>query len=99
MGVFSQAQNSETFEKFREFKYLTEKQSGKYIKVLRSDRGGDYDSKEFATHCRKHGMKRHFTKRYTPHQNGVDERKNQTIMDMARSMLKAKNLSNEYWDE
>lgn len=35
--------------------------------------------------------------RYTPQQNGVAERKIQTIMNMVRSMLKAKNLPNEYW--
>ena len=34
-----------------------------------------------------------------PHQNGVSKRKNRTIMEMARSMLVAKNLSNEYWGE
>ena len=37
--------------------------------------------------------------RYTPQQNGVAERKNRTIMEMARNMLVAKHLSNEYWDE
>jgi hypothetical protein len=37
--------------------------------------------------------------RYTPQQNGVAERKNITIMEMARSMLTAKHLSNEYWAE
>jgi hypothetical protein len=39
------------------------------------------------------------TTRYTPQQNGVAERKNQTIMNMARSMLREKNFSNDYWDE
>lgn len=34
-----------------------------------------------------------------PQQNGVAERKNQTIMDMKRSMLKSKHLPNEYWAE
>jgi hypothetical protein len=43
--VYFLKHKSETFEKFREFKSLTEKQSGKYIKVLRSDRGGEYDFK------------------------------------------------------
>jgi hypothetical protein len=39
------------------------------------------------------------TTRYTPQHNGVVERKNQTIMNMARSMLKVKKLSNDYWVE
>jgi hypothetical protein len=37
--------------------------------------------------------------RYTPQHNGVAERKNRTIMKMACSMLEAKHLSNDYWDE
>jgi transposase InsO family protein len=45
------------------------------------------------------GIKRQFTTRYTPQHNGVVERKNRTIMYMAQSMLKAKNLPNEYWGD
>lgn len=40
-----------------------------------------------------------FPKRYTPQQNGVAQGKDQTIMNMARSMLKAKNFPNEHWGE
>ena len=36
---------SEVLEKFCHFKALVEKQSGKHIKVLRTDRGGEYISK------------------------------------------------------
>jgi hypothetical protein len=39
------------------------------------------------------------TTRYTPQQNGVAERKNQTTMNMARSLLKEKCLSNVFWAE
>jgi hypothetical protein len=39
------------------------------------------------------------TARYTPQQNGVAERKNQTIMNMARTLLKEKSLSNRFWAE
>ena len=34
--------NSETFEKFKEFKQEVENQLGRKIKMLRSDRGGEY---------------------------------------------------------
>ena len=39
------------------------------------------------------------TTRYTPQQNGVAERKNETIMNMARTLLKEKSLSNIFWAE
>jgi hypothetical protein len=90
---------SETFDKFKEFKALVEKQSGLSIKILISNRGGEYNSNEFLEYCRYHGIEKQFTTSYTPQHNGVAERKNRTIMEMARSMLKGKNLSNEYWAE
>ena len=90
---------SETFTKFKEFKAEAEKQSGRFIKVLRSDGGGEYDSGDFVDFCKHHGIKKQTTTRYTPQQNGVAERKNRTIMNMARSLLKARNLSKDYWAE
>jgi transposase InsO family protein len=84
---------------FQQFKSLVEKQSGYYIKCLRTDRGGEYMSREFQNFCKVHGIYKQFTARYTPQQNGVTERKNITIMEMAHSMLTAKHLSNEYWVE
>jgi transposase InsO family protein len=90
---------SETFAKFKEFKAEAEKQSGKYIKVLRSDGGGKYNSNEFANFCKSQGIIMQTTARYTPQQNGVAERKKQTIMNMTRSLLKEKCLSNTFWAE
>eukprot|EP00253_Pinus_taeda_P019893 PITA_19893 len=90
---------SEVFEKFLNFKALVENQSGLHIKVLRTDRGGEYISKEFLSFCRENGIHKQFTTRYTPQQNCVAERKNMTIMDMAKSMLKEKHLPNDYWAE
>ena len=47
---------SETFEKFKEFRQEVEKQLGKSIKVLRSDRGGEYLSLEFLGYLRDNGI-------------------------------------------
>ena len=52
-------------------------------------------SNEFMEFGQYYGVKRQFTACYTPHQNGVVERKNRTIMNMARSMMKVKHLPNE----
>jgi len=42
---------SEAFDVFQKFKILVEKQSGKSIKVLRTDGGGQYTSKVFKKFC------------------------------------------------
>lgn len=81
------------------FKAQVEKESGHFIKVIRSDRGGEYTSNQFVNFCRKNGIKKELTANYTLHQNGVAERKNKTIVEMARSMMKAKGLPIEYWGE
>ena len=47
---------SEAFERFREFKHEVEKQTDKLIKVLRSDRGGEYLSTEFLKYLKENGI-------------------------------------------
>jgi len=76
-----------------------EKQSGKQIKVLRSDRGNEYTSRDFDKFSEDKGIERQLTDSYTPQQNGVSKRKNRTVLEMARSMLKEKRLPNTFWAE
>ena len=92
-------EKSEAFEKFKEFKSLVEKEVNSKIGTLRTDRGGEFTSKEFHEFCNKSGIKRHLTAPYTPQQNGVVERRNRTLMEMTRSMLKATNVPNYMWGE
>jgi transposase InsO family protein len=61
---------------FMEFKALVENQIGKNIKVLRSDNGGEYTSKEFEGFCKEVGIKRELIVSYNPQHNGVAEWKN-----------------------
>ncbi|CAL2260415.1 unnamed protein product [Prunus armeniaca] len=97
--VYFLKKKSEAFQAFKDFKAEVEKFVGFPIKTLRTDRGGEYLSNEFEKYCRNHGLMHQLTTRYTPQQNGVSERKNQTIMEMVRSMLKNKNLQKELWAE
>lgn len=89
---------SEAFEYFKKFKALVRKQGNGVIKILGTDRGGEFMSKEFTT-FREEGIRRELTGPYTPEQNGITERKNRTIVEMARSMLKASKLSDSFWAE
>ena len=61
--------------------------------MVHSDGGGEYKSNEFKRHCEELGLQHNITGPYTPQHNEVAEGKNRTIMDMARSMLKAKGMS------
>ncbi|KAG6469823.1 hypothetical protein ZIOFF_070754 [Zingiber officinale] len=97
--VYFMRQKSEVFMIFKKFKSLVEKQSGCFIKTLRSDRGKEYTSKEFHNFCEDEGVERQLTVRYTPQQNGVTERKNQTIVEMAKSMMHEKGLPKIFWAE
>jgi transposase InsO family protein len=69
----------EAFEKFKIFKALTETQTGKKLRAVRSDRGGDFMSSDFKEFCDKHGIKREYTMPRTPQQNGVVERQNKAV--------------------
>lgn len=66
---------------------------------LRTRSGGEFTSKALAAHFATTGVKRHLTTPYSPQQNGVVERRNQTMVGMARSMMKAKKLSSFFWGE
>jgi hypothetical protein len=89
----------EAFEKFKVFKAPTENQTRKILKVVRSDRGGEFSSWNFKVFCDKHGIKREYTIPRTPQQNGVVERKNRSVQQMARSMMNERNIPWTYWVE
>ena len=97
--VYFLEEKSEALAAFQKFKALVEKESGHYIKILRTDRGGEYSSGKFLQFTQQEGIKHQKTTAYTPQQNGVAERKNRTILDMVRSMLKTKSLPKELWAE
>jgi myosin-crossreactive antigen len=54
------------FSRFQEFKALVENQTGKKIRVLRSDNGGEYTSKEFMDFCAGEGIRRELIVPYNP---------------------------------
>ncbi|KAL0318435.1 UNVERIFIED_CONTAM: Retrovirus-related Pol polyprotein from transposon TNT 1-94 [Sesamum angustifolium] len=97
--VYFMREKSEVFKVFKKFKNLVEKQSGRSIKILRSDRGKEYNNSEFDKFCEEEGIEHQTTVSYNPQQNGVSERKNRTVMEMARSMLQEKHLPKAFWAE
>jgi len=66
------------------FQVGAEAEAGTRLRTLRTDRGGEFTAQTFADHCAEHGVQRHLIAPYTPQQNGVVERCNQTIMGQPR---------------
>lgn len=56
-------------------------------------------SHEFQINCDKNGIQRHLTTPYSPQQNGVVERRNRTLLEMTRSVLKHMHVPNTLWGE
>jgi transposase InsO family protein len=56
-------------------------------------------SSDFKEFYEKHGIKREYTIQRTPQQNGVVERQNRIVQEMARSMMNEKNIGQTYWVE
>ncbi|KAM2961184.1 hypothetical protein FF1_030791 [Malus domestica] len=90
---------SEVLNVFKRFKATVELQSGYKLKKLRSDRGGEYTSMEFNRFVEDVGLERQLTTPYTPQQNGVAERKNRTIVEMAKCLMLEKKVPLEFWAE
>ena len=88
---------SESFEKFKEFHNEVEKQIGKSIKMIRSDRGGEYLLDDFKVYLKDHGIISQLTPPGTPQHNGVAERRNRTLLDMVHSMMSISELSMSFW--
>ena len=95
--VYLLKNKSDSFDKFKEYKAEVEKQTGNNIKILRSDRGGEYLSLEFKDFLRECGIVSQLTPPGTPQWNGVSERRNRTLLDMVRSMMSLADLPISFW--
>ncbi|RVW47390.1 Retrovirus-related Pol polyprotein from transposon RE1 [Vitis vinifera] len=69
------------------------------VTCIRSDHGREFENFDFEEYCNKHGINHNFSAPRTPQQNGVIERKNKTLQEMARTMLNENNLPKYFWAE
>nr|KAJ0195046.1 hypothetical protein LSAT_V11C700360720 [Lactuca sativa] len=86
----------EVLDKFKIYKQQVELHKNELIKVLRTDRGGEYYDPNYFEST---GIIHQTTVPYTPQQNGVAERKNRTLKEMVNSMLSYSGLSEGFWGE
>jgi len=74
-----------------------ERQTGKLLQRILSDRGGEFIGAEMTAWMKKKGIRRELTTSYTPQSNGVAERANRTILETARALLVESGLGNSKW--
>ena len=83
---------------FKQYKIEVENQLNKKIKMIRSDRDGEYEF-PFQEICLENGIIHQMTALYTPQQNGVAERKNRTLKEMMNALLLSSGLPQNLWGE
>ena len=90
---------SDVFPIFQTFHAMIQTQFQTHIKVLRSDNGGEYVNHLFHQYLATHGIIHQTTCPQTPQQNGVAERKNRHILEVARSMLIGVHMPESFWGD
>jgi len=96
--VYLLKSKDEAIDKFKIYKEEVETQQYEKIKMIRSDRGGEY-VEPFGELCSQHGIIHEVTAPYSPQSNGVAERKNFTLKEMMNAMLLSSGLSQSMWGE
>jgi transposase InsO family protein len=95
--IYSLKTKDGVLARFQEFKAQIENLTGRKIKVLRSDNGGEYTSMDFSDLCIEAGIKREYIVPYNPQQNGVAERKNKSIVEATKAMIHDQNFPMIMW--
>ncbi|PSR73943.1 hypothetical protein PHLCEN_2v10250 [Hermanssonia centrifuga] len=86
----------EAYALTKQFVERSEVKTNERLNFFQSDGGGEYDSKRFRDYLALKGIHHEKTTAYTPQQNGVAERMNRTLVEMARAMLHDAGLPNSY---
>ena len=70
-----------------------------HVRAIRSDNGTEFRNSRMDNFCSDHGLDHQLSSPYTPPQNGVVERKNRTLVEMARTMLDEHRTPRRFWAE
>jgi transposase InsO family protein len=89
----------EAADAIRRTQTVVEAECGCKLRVLRTDNGGEFTAAEFASYCVDEGVQHHYSVPYSSQQNNVVERHNQTVVGIARALLKQKGMPAVFWGE
>jgi transposase InsO family protein len=89
----------QTQETLKGFLRRAQNEFGLRIKEIRSDNWTEFKNFQIEGFLEEEGIKHEFSSPYTPQQNGVVERKNRTLLDLARTMLDEYKTPDRFWAE
>ncbi|UYV62168.1 hypothetical protein LAZ67_1008103 [Cordylochernes scorpioides] len=99
VAVYFLKHKDQVIEYFDIFRARAERETGLKIKRLRTDNGLEYCNKNFKQKLESLGIKHELTNSYSPQQNGVSERLNRSLLDMARASMHNADLPQKFWAE
>jgi hypothetical protein len=97
--VYFMKQKSEAIDCIKLFTKKIQCETGKKVKILRSDNGGEFTGNELKSWLSEQGIIQQTSAAHTPEQNGKAERDHRTTVEAARSLIHARNLSLNLWAE
>ena len=97
--VFFHHDKSEVASCFKKFAKRAQNEFEVKLKKIRSDNGKEFDNTNIEAYCDEVGIKHEVSVTYTPQQNCVVERKNRTLITLARTMLDEYNTPKALWAE
>lgn len=86
-------EKSEAFDEFMNICMRMQVDKDFSVKKIRNDHEGEFENHKFSFWCDEMGIKHEFSAPKIPQQNGVTERKNRTLLNMATCMLTYKDVS------
>jgi transposase InsO family protein len=89
----------DSLEAFKTFCLRVQNEKSINIISIRSDHGGEFENSQFELFLDEKGISHNFSCPRTPQQNGVVERKNRTLQEMARTMICESNVDKYFWAE
>nr|GEV00165.1 hypothetical protein [Tanacetum cinerariifolium] len=98
-GRISGKAKDETSEILKNFIKEIENLVDKKVKIIRCDNGTEFNNKVMDDFCREKGIKREYNVARTPQHNGVAERRNRKLIEVARTMLTDSKLPTIFWAE
>jgi transposase InsO family protein len=99
MWVVVLGSKGEAMNAIRRAQAAAEAECSRKLCVVRTDNGGKFTATKFVSYCADEGVPRHCSTPYNLQQNGVIERRNQTVMGMSWALLKQRGLPAVFWGE